>query len=75
LISIFYFFSLFKMSQTTFWDIDDPNSMSARRATEILWGDAIVQLRANNGEVLVPCDIVTDVIGEANLKVMADRLA
>ncbi|KAJ5864394.1 uncharacterized protein N7529_006310 [Penicillium soppii] len=63
------------MSQTTFWDINDPNSMSARRATEILWGDAIVQLRANNGEVLVPCDIVTDVIGEANLKVMADRLA
>jgi len=62
------------MSQT-FWDIEDSQSMSPRRATEILWGDAIVHLRATNGEVIIPYHVVEDIIGEENLIVMADRLA
>jgi hypothetical protein len=59
----------------TFWDINDPESVSVARAVELLWGDAIMNLRATNGEVFVPRPIVQSLLGNESLITMADRLA
>ncbi|KAJ5555549.1 High mobility group superfamily [Penicillium sp. DV-2018c] len=51
------------------------DDMPPRRALEILWCEAMQNIDATDGEVLVPGNIVDNVLGMDNLKEMRNRLA
>jgi hypothetical protein len=57
----------------TTWN--DPDDMSPRRALEILWCEAMQNINQTGGEIIVPDNIVDNVLGMDNLKEMSDRLS
>ncbi|KAJ5124713.1 uncharacterized protein N7515_008538 [Penicillium bovifimosum] len=54
---------------------NDPNDMPPSRCLEILWCEAMQNIEAAEGQILVPDNIVENVLGMDNLQEMHKRLA
>lgn len=55
--------------------VSDNAKMTPRRCMELLWADATNHLPQTDGEVLLPRNVVDNILGVGHLNAMALRLA
>lgn len=55
--------------------VGDDDDMSPRRTMELLWADAVSHLPQTDGEILLPRNVVDDILDMDLLKAMGTRLA
>lgn len=55
--------------------VGDKTQMTPRRTMELLWADATAHLPQTDGEVLLPRNVVDNMLGVGHLNTMGLRLA